>query len=81
MTNGHSFVKDETLSVPEALVFGDPLEIFQDTTFKVVHLVQPCLFQERSRLFTPDATSSVHRDPRFCINIDVVLDPLWQFAK
>lgn len=41
MTQADALVKDETLTLPEALLGGDVLKVFQDAAFEVEHILDP----------------------------------------
>ena len=47
MANGDAFIKDETLPLPEALLFRDPFEVLENTPLKVIDLLDPCVLEHR----------------------------------
>src|SRR6056297_2364510 len=74
-------VKDETLALPGALIFGHLFEIFQDTALEVIDLLHSLAQQVIGGFLAADAAGAEHRDPLVVKAVPVLLPPRREIAK
>src|SRR5690606_21776174 len=62
MAHGNPLVKNETISAPQAVLFGHGLEVFENTAFQVINLVVAQRTHVGGGLLAADATRAEHGD-------------------
>jgi hypothetical protein len=81
VADGDPFIKHKALAAPQALVLGNPFEVLEDATFKVIDLLHPGLLKERRRFLATNATGAEHGDPRLSGRVNLRFKPIRQFAE
>lgn len=60
MFDGDAFVENETLALPEALVFGNVFEVFEDAAFEVVDLLEALAEEIGCCFFAANTSGAEH---------------------
>ena len=81
MADRNSIVENETFPAPQAFFLGDSLQIFQDTTFQVHHIVNPFSAKKRCRFLATDAASTIHGDFFDVVFFAKLAEPFGEVAK
>ena len=62
MCDGNTLVEDKTLTIPQAFVFRNYLQIFKDAAFQVVDFLEAFSKEQRACLFATDPSCAEHCD-------------------
>src|SRR6056297_302156 len=81
MPDGYATVEHKAVSLPGALVLRHLVEVFQDATLEMVHLVHTLADQVVCGFFAANTPGAEHRDPLVVKAVLVLLPPFGKLAE
>ena len=81
MSHRHTLIKDKTTAVPQALLEGNGLQIFQNAALEVIHLRKSLLQHEAAGFFAADTARAEHGDFGIGLRVKMRAHKGRKFAK